>query len=375
MRSLSNKALNAAALAAALLFLGLTISVRLGTGPDTVKQVKSEFQQEILIFYANETPPDAVSSVNYELLFDALRASGNPELARQVDVLKSDAARFPALVERQIGIIAAAAGEGRFTALIFTNALARRGKFLLLETGATARELEAFQALGVPSSGLLEASPLARPEALRAALGIAAALPQTRGRPAILITSSHGDDAMAVMPRVVADLSRVDRDAFVAALRTPGAASRASHAVPIGISKVRYWDVLSRVGGDIQFALVFREACRSGITSFAEYASLPSNVVRIAHTGRRDIKVDEVDYAKLFFGLSSERKLSQQLDERLRLQGIELSSPLETLVTLAWQAMASAAPATLFVPLVVWIVWATRRINARSHAAAMSSNE
>jgi hypothetical protein len=367
MYSSLNKAFSAVALA--LVALAIFVGARAGTEAPPAGPPKFAVQHEILIYYANETPADAASSVNYLLLFDALRAAGDPELAQQIDALKDDAEKFPALIERQIGIIAAAAKEAHFTALIFTNALARRRKLLLLEAGALPRELEAFGTLGVPSSGPLRASPLSRPEALRAALEAAAALPQTRGRPAILITTSHGDDTMAVMPRVVADLALLDRDAFVAALRKPSATGPGGRVVPIGISKIAYWNALATMVGNIQFALVFREACRSGIGSLAEFAVLPSNVAIMAHAGRRNIGMGDVDYAKLFSGLSSEQKLSQQLADRLLQQDIEVSSPFGTLATLAWQATGRVVPVTLFIPLGVWIVWAARRIGSRPPVA------
>ena len=64
----------------------------------TAKSGRDARQDGVLVFYANETPRDAVSSANYQLLFDALHTSGISDAARVIRALTQDAEIFPALL-------------------------------------------------------------------------------------------------------------------------------------------------------------------------------------------------------------------------------------------------------------------------------------
>jgi len=319
--------------------------------------------EEVLIFYANETPRDSVNSANYVMLFDAIRKSGVADGDALIEALEHDATVFPKLIEKQANIIADAARTYGFNAVIFTNALARKKRFRYATAAGQDIELSAFQKLKNNAGEIWTNSPLAQPEYFRSAIKIATGLAEEKNKDVVLITTSHGDEKMAMMPRVVADLSNIDQSSYVTALQN----STVVDGGPIawisqrGISKKQFWQELiaSTTGRSIN--LVAREACRSGVLSYAEYAKLPSNVNSVVHFGKENIKIDEINYASLFAELNVHRSLSNQLSDRFAAQGAQIDTPTEILWHLVVGSFKKYWAALLYVPLLLWLIGLFKR--------------
>jgi hypothetical protein len=311
-------------------FLGGAIVMDAGPQPAAA-------DRQVIVYYANETARTAPSSPNYQKLFEYLRINHPAWAESVIRALKVDAQLYPDHVEKQIGVISRAAQTMGFEAVIFTNALARKGMFRLIRSTGETSEVAAFQDFQLKPNPILDESPLSRPEIFAEMLAVLTRFPETRGRGVILITSSHGDDTKAIIPRVTADLSRTDPQALARAVQqSPHTESKPIlWAVQSGISKEAFWQILGTSGHKLSFSLIFRDACRSGVGSITEYSRIPANVAMIAHTGSRDIKLDEVDYEALFSNLSRTKPLPSQLEERLAAQGIEISSPGTILFGLA----------------------------------------
>lgn len=332
------------------LMAAFVVLVLLGNAVATASQPR-----QVIVYYANETSPTAPASPNYQKLFEYLRIS-HPDWAETViTALTKDAELYPAHVERQIGVIARAAQDMATDAVIFTNDLARKGLFRLVRSTGETLEVPAFRDLQLAPNPILDESPLSRPETFAEALAILARLPETKERGVILITSSHGDETKAIIPRVTADLSRTDPQALASAVQQDE--EPILWAVESGISKAAFWEILATAGSKLSFSLIFRDACRSGVGTFSEYSRIPTNVAMIAHTGSRDIKLDEIDYAALFADASGTTPLAPQLEERLAAQGIEISSPRMILTGLMMSALRRVAPFLLFLPLLAWLAF------------------
>jgi hypothetical protein len=309
--------------------------------------------RQVIVYYANETARTAPSSPNYQKLFEYLRNS-RPDWAETViTALKTDAELYPAHVERLIGVISRATQDMETDAVIFTNDLAHKGLFRLVRSTGETLDLPAFRDLQLAPNPVLDESPLSRPEIFAEALAILTRLPETKESNLILITSSHGDETKAIIPRVTADLLRTGPQA--SARTSPTDEKPILWAVESGISKAAFWEILA--SSELSFSLILRDACRSGVGSFSEYSKIPTNVAMLAHTGSRDIKLDEIDYAALFANVSGTTPLASQLEERLAAQGIEISSPRMILTHLMTSALRRMAPFLLFLPLLAWLAF------------------
>lgn len=336
------------------LMVATVVLVLLGNAVATASQ-----SPQVIVYYANETARTAPASPNYQKLFEYLRRR-RPDWAETViNALKTDAELYPAHVDRQIGVISRAAQELATDAVIFTNDLARKGLFRLVRATGETLEMPAFRGLQLAPNPVLDESPLSRPEIFAEALAILARLPETKERGLILITSSHGDETKAIIPRVTADLSRTDPQALARAVEQSSLSDEKTvlWAVESGISKAAFWEILGTSGSKLSFSLILRDACRSGVGSFSEYSKIPTNVAMLAHTGSRDIKLDEIDYAALFANISGTTPLASQLEARLAAQGIEISSPRMILTQLMTSALYRVAPFLLFLPLLAWLAF------------------
>ncbi|MDF2371595.1 MAG: hypothetical protein P1V21_12455 [Rhizobiaceae bacterium] len=318
---------------------------------------------EILVFYANETPLGSETTQNYQKLFGAIRESKLPGSETIIAALRSDAVRFPVLVKQQSEIIARASKRYGFDAVIFTNSLANRKKFRLVKGDGIDLEVTAFQGLRPNPSEVLKNSPLARLDYFKAAIDIVTGLSEAENKAIILITSSHGDERIAIMPRIVVDLSRVDHKEYVQALQH----SSVSTDGPIpwilsrGISKKQMWDTISEIKRETQFSLVFQEACKSGLLSFDEYLSLPKNIEKFAHFGGRNIALDEIDYSKILSNISTEINLSQHLIMKLSDQGAKISKNKDLFINMVFFYIKKYTYMVFFLPLFFWVMYYSYR--------------
>ena len=123
----------AAIMLAALLFLpgfARTVAARAAADQPTSPP-------EVLIYYANETSPDAVELRSWETILDWLRRSERPEAAKIVGQLECDAKEFPAAVDRELAAFRERLPGFRTgtSAVVFTNRLVRDGKYLPAPSG------------------------------------------------------------------------------------------------------------------------------------------------------------------------------------------------------------------------------------------------
>jgi hypothetical protein len=207
---------------------------------------------------------------------------------------------------------------------------------------------------------VLDFSPLARPAALAAALAIVAARARTDNDEVVLIVKSHGSETMAVMPRVVADLSRPgSAQDLLARLTANDDRATPSWAEPKGISKGALWDALRGAGQrhGLRLALVVLDSCRSGLLSLDDYRRVPPDVDTIVHSGPLDVAFGQVDYARALALASPGGRLALPLAAGLEKSRLESEGPWKRTWRRALLMLDEVPAVVFFLPLVLWLAW------------------
>ena len=334
-------------------------------------------QNQLIVYYANETTKQAATFANDASLLSVLRRSSNPVAARVADNIVADANKFPASVQLDVNGLLKSAKRHRFDLAVFTNALALEDRYLFYRSSADVLETRQLPSLPNAPTAALATSPLARPEYFRAALSEAGALYPPDSFDLVLITISHGGGDLALTPRVFAELTEASTKQLETELNSPSseAAQPASWARYRGTTKLEYWRVLAEASAfrGIRFSLVFRAACDSGVSSWAELFAIPASVEVIADT--RDDAIyfnNQIDYAKVFDFEGRGTDLTPHIADALKSGHIHIDSRATLCVWLIRDELMRYHPTVLFIPLALWIVWiawapalaATRRFAA-----------
>ena len=317
----------------------------------------------VLIYYANETTQQATRSQTYAVLLSALAESRDPAAARLAYFLAQDARVFPEAVQQDEADLKQAAARRGFALAVFTNTLAQAQSYVFVPDATGVPELRRLPDLPPTANEILAASPLARGDFLRAALMTVADTYPPGSVDAILITNTHGGGDLALIPRVFADLSHAaPADVLAEFEGTPRAdTTMPGPATAQGVTKLDYWRAIAEVGAarGMRFPLVFRQACDSGVSSWAEFRSLPANVGAIAHTATGRISYRDIDYAKVFEDQDLPASAGDRLAEQLRRRGIHVDEPGDMWKWLIRDAAIATWPYLAFLPLALWLVWHT----------------
>lgn len=315
----------------------------------------------VVIYYANETTQRATRSENYTTVLSTLRNSTNPIAATIADSIVYDSKAFPAAVQRDADGLLVAAKRWGFDLVVFTNTLVDDSRYLFYRHATKSLETRRFPALPKTSNAILETSPLSRTDYFRAALLQVGSLYPSTLPDAILITNSHGSKDLALTPRVFADLSVANASELLELLDgpSPQGGGRPSWAVKQGTTKRDFWPVIADVSvrTGMQFSLVFRAACVSGVASWEEFRSIPDSVREIAHTGNNNIQIGEIDFDEIFNAQKPDLTVLQSLTSELENRGIYINSPGTVWVWVVWNLMRSFPHIWFFAPLALWLLW------------------
>lgn len=327
----------------------------------------------MLVYYASETTERALASSNYRALIAALEASKAPAASGALSSLRIEAATFPALVRNDIAALRDAARHLGFDLVVFTNELALASRLAVSGPDDDWRERPFLVPTALPDP-VLEFSPLARPATLAAALAAVSEIAAGRNDEIVLIVKSHGSETMAVMPRVVADLSRpgtVQELLARLSARDDGTTPRADWAAPRGISKIAFWQTLAEAErrSGLRLSLVVLDACRSGLFTLEDYRRVPDGVGLIVHSGADDIAFGQIDYARALSAAAGGEGVATRLAAALEMFGLEREGPSRRV----WRQLVlgvTQIPAILFfVPLALWFGWYVVRPRVRTQRA------
>jgi hypothetical protein len=333
-----------------------------------ISRISAANAAEVVVYYANETTPQAAHSLNTAKLLTILKRSTNPSARGMVKSLLEDEMKFGAAVRADETALIAAARQRGFDLILFTNALALDHKFMVLRHGGDIENLPLPEQPPAPSPALAT-SPLARPVYLAAALHEVAVLYPRHPADVLLITFSHGADNLALTPRIFADLAVAKAGELEHELDTP---PKAGEPPPLwasypGTTKAEYWRILSSAKG-LRYALVVRDSCESGLSSWHELLTLmPADVTAIADSGNALIDYDAIDFRAAFAVDPSNHSLAAGLASELHRQGLHVSGKDALIFGFVLRQMVDLPAALYFVPLALWLCWlrlavlATRR--------------
>jgi len=245
--------------------------------------------------------------------------------------------------------------------LVFTNRLAAAGRYAAqTRDGWSERTFD----LPTPAStdAVLDFAPLARASSLRAGLDVVARSARSGSDELVLIVKAHGDETMAVMPRVVADLSRPGTAQELLAqldvIQRPDA-ERASWAHPKGITKIEFWRELRRAAErhGLRFSLVVLDSCRSGILTLDQYRQVPPEVDAIVHSGDEDIAFGQVDYAVAFRDASAGASPAASIAVGFGKSSLLIEGPVKRFYRSNLLLLEQIPVFLFFVPLALWAAW------------------
>jgi hypothetical protein len=310
-----------------------------------------------LIYYGNETAEAAAASENYRVLLTSLRAYGGQDGSHIADAIENDAKISPAIVGAEVQSLLRSCGRLSADIAIFTNELALAGRFLFCRAASQSVETVPFGGVDPSLDGILNLTPLSRSAYFQAALEHVGALFSDKPIDVTLLTHSHGEADMALMPRVSAYVA--DLDAATLRHILDFRDSKPSWAALKGTTKVEYWRVLSQVSRRYQmrFALVFRQACESGPDSLAEFRAIPDSVDLIAHTAMGDLPYGKIDYNALLSAAAATPDVAAALAGNLRAQGMHVGARWPLLLWLGPVYFWSVPAAIWFAPIALWACW------------------
>lgn len=189
----------------------------------------------VLIYYANETAPNESEAKNYALLMDWLGSSKNAKIKEIAGSLASDLETFHVVVDEEIEAIrrhvAALESQRKVRVAVFTNRLARAGKYHILQPD-TDGVIEAAIAVPKFDNLVYDANPLAHPELFARALESVGKRFDPQQHQFVLITKSHGGPDVALTPRVILDAAATGREQLLAMVEQDLASANAHRHTP-----------------------------------------------------------------------------------------------------------------------------------------------
>ena len=329
-------------------------------------------RNRLIVYYGNETTPQAFQGDNYATLLRILRADGSAAALASAEELTLEARVSHEVSIRDSDILRRYARRAGADIAVFSNEAAVAGRYQYQRQGQAAVEERSLPAMVPAANRILAFSPLARRDVFRAALEEVTSLYPPDTLDVVLIVKSHGTPEMALTPRLSADMSMTTETEVIRQFfAPPESATPAPWARIQGIDKLDFWPVLADLGSrrGVHFPLVFREVCESGLVSWAEFAIVPPNVGRIAHSAMDTMSAAGIDLSPLARDGGRFVDWVGPLVATLGEQGVHIDDKFTIWRWLVLEDLRSLPFAVYFVPLVLWLGWqAWRHFNVRSRA-------
>lgn len=335
--------------------------------------------REAIIYYSNETVPEALSSKNYQTFLHLLDRSGSRSALEIRDALLQDVSDAAPNSSRDVEALRTAARQAKVALIVFSNTLALRNQYHFYDPASDRPIVVTLPRISGDDDSLLALSPLSRPGQIKVALD--AALAQLGGNSAAiaLIVRSHGSAGMSLMPRVNLDFTQIGEDDILRALDD---VSHDDLQLPDlnlqGTSQIEFWRILEDVGKEhrTNFPIVFLSSCESGAQTVSEVSSIPGSVKLIVHSGNSGMSSAAISYDTVFstmsrYGVGINAVSSAMVSGLMNAgQGLRSDTPLT-----AWRwpfiSHFSRVPWWVFlIPLITWTLWAALTFAVRKRGAA-----
>jgi hypothetical protein len=329
-------------------------------------RAESAQSARVVIYYGNETTAPAAEAQNYSVLLSSLRTYGGQAGQDIATAIENDVVLSPGAISAEVQALLESCGRLNADIAVFTNALTQTGRFLFCRAASQSVQTLDFGRVEPSADNILNLTPLSRPEYFRAALERVAGLFSGRSSEAILLTHSHGAPAMALMPRVSADVVTLDAATRERILglgdRPPGWAALK------GTSKIEYWRIVADVSRKyrMRFPLIVRQMCESGLNSLAEFRMIPDAVDYVAHTGMADLPYGQINYRSLLAAAEPASNPAAAFAENLRAQGLHVERKWLFLLRLGPVYSWSVPWMLWFAPLALWLCWLAYRLVRRA---------
>lgn len=316
--------------------------------PQTIAEA-GEPSREVLVYYANETAPDAAESANYATFIKWLQSSDHPKAQAAAKALEDDTRLFPQAVDDEISGFRSRAVNGTLSmpVMIFTNRLARAGQCLVYDPQiGSGFRTEAFP-VTADSNFIVASNPLSQGQMLSEAMKTTARLFDPQRHEFVLITKSHGGPDLALTLKLARRANGVTREQV---LKHLAAGTSDLPVAKIGTTKDDYLAILRRAGDELgmKFPLVFLESCL-GSFSPAQMRAVPPNVGTLYSSGQRFLEFRTLNYFELFEHMGKSRTLSVAMGEFLQPRYLSISPYRAG----GWQILTWL----WFVPLIGWFWW------------------
>lgn len=206
---------------------------------------------QVYIYASNETAADGPAAENTRAIVQRLRSVGGEQLDAIADGLEREMVLFPEVVAEELEAIGRRLpllGRAAPAVVVFTNRLVRAGHYLEYRPG-DAGFVE--RSLDVPRNEdpILAHNPVCDPAVFAMLLSeVARRFDPTRYE-FVLMTKSHGNEQLAMTPRVCRLASDIG-PAELAALAGVGDGSEAgvTPAPRLGTTRQQYFDILGELG-------------------------------------------------------------------------------------------------------------------------------
>lgn len=296
-----------------MFFILLSLKILTGTGAAAVNPpvlisessvLASVDRQPVLIYYANETAPNAAELRNYEVLTSWLRESRTIAGEKTADRWAEDIKKFPVIVDRELGALKAKTREisgQRAAVVIATNRSVRSGFVEIFESGRWSKSAVNLR----PSDNYLkESNPLAIPENLSVILDIAAKQFDPATHTFLLHIKSHGARTHVISTNVAKRHEDLDKTELLSAFKKADRHYKNSGMLQevegekLGTTKTEFFAILaekSKTG--MKFPLIFLESCRSGVNVTA--ATDVENVGFLISSDHKGIGYENIDFAAI----------------------------------------------------------------------------
>lgn len=275
----------------------LTISVEL-LGAERV----SRADDDVLIYYANETCLNKQASQEWDTVVNWLDSSRDCQAATVAARLRKDRVVFPQAVKADIKALQSNFSTSRNAPVVFvfTNCDFRLGRYRELASNGS----WIFHPLpcGDRFGQTHYRAPLANAEVFFACLSEIAGKLEMRDRSCVLITKSHGTDSLALTARLTVNPNLTSRRELLQRInRTCPSVNESVADQSIGISKETYFTTLEKLGQTkgMHFAAVLMESCHSGPPTRAARWKLPSNVSALFATMTNAANYTNVNYQSI----------------------------------------------------------------------------
>lgn len=158
--------------------------------------------KEVLVYYANETRPDAAEQENYDYIIGLMKRSDKPLVKHAAEKIEQDPAGFSGAVDQDIAELESHLCKNKnnhnFHVVVFDNGHSRQGKYRYCAPGtglktADSNELKlVYEQIVEKKDFRLHSSPQASKEMFAAAIKIVKTRYQPSDYSYSLVTKSHG---------------------------------------------------------------------------------------------------------------------------------------------------------------------------------------